>query len=163
MFKKLALAGAGVAAGGILAQASPAAAADNDNIVIGKENNAANSPTALIRARNFAGNEVLLIDDNSGFIDDDSAFPGAVAGWSGNRVGVYGFTEQGPQAIVAWGRLANSAGLFARGGRANIELFAEGDPPRSESSPTPRANSSKIRTGISGCAWWRAHRGRGAR
>ena len=84
MFKKLALAGAGVAAGGVVAQASPAAAADLGNIIIGDEAQTAQTPTALV-ASGFAGGEVLLIDDSSTFTAAASSHPGALAGWSGTR------------------------------------------------------------------------------
>src|SRR5262245_13557543 len=127
MFKKLALAGAGVAVGGVLTQAAPAAAADNDNIVIGKEDNTAASPTALIRGT-FTGRHTLLIDDASGFGDSDSSHPGALAGWSDTRTGIYGYTGNGPEGIVAIGDSPNGAGLLAIGGRANIQLRAEGEP-----------------------------------
>ena len=127
MFKKLAIAGAGVAAGGVLAQASPAAATDASPIVIGDETQTAQTPTALV-ASAFTGNEVMLVDDSSGFTAAASSFPGALAGWSGTRVGVYGYTAGGSYGVAAVGAGVNSTGLRASGARANLELQATGTP-----------------------------------
>ena len=128
MFKKLAIAGAGVAAGGVLAQASPAAAADGGNLVIGDEAQNAQTATALVASVGFTDREVVLIDDNSGFGASASSFPGALAGWSGTRVGVYGYTASGSYAVVASAGGDNSTGLRAYGPRANLELRAFGNP-----------------------------------
>ncbi|MGZ4770037.1 MAG: hypothetical protein ACXVLX_15350 [Ilumatobacteraceae bacterium] len=127
MFKKLALAGAGVAAGGVLAQASPAAATDGVALVIGDEAQTAQTPTTLV-ANGFAGGQVLLVDDVSGFAAGSSIHPGALAGWSGARTGVYGFTQNGPYGVVAFGSSNNSTGLLAFGRKANAELSPSGLP-----------------------------------
>jgi hypothetical protein len=66
MFKKIAIAGAGVAAGGVLAQASPAAATDLGNIIIGDETQTAQTLTALV-ATGFIGGEVFLVKDGTAF------------------------------------------------------------------------------------------------
>lgn len=128
MFKKLALAGAGVAAGGVLAQASPAAATDGGNIVIGDEAQTAQTPTALVASVGFPGGQVLLVDDNSGFAAGASVNPGALAGWSGTRTGVYGYSDSGSFGVVAFGSSVNSTGLKAFGRRANAELTPSGTP-----------------------------------
>jgi hypothetical protein len=130
MFKKLALASAGVAAGGVLAQASPAAATDGQSLLIGDTIlpvQTAQTPTSL-SAVGFAGQEVLLVNDVSGFVASQSSYPGALAGWSGTRVGVYGYTATGSYGVVASGAGANSTGLRAYGARANLELQAFGLP-----------------------------------
>ncbi len=127
MFKKLALAGAGVAAGGVLAQASPAAATDGSALLIGDEVQTAQTPTALV-ASGFTGGEVLLVDDSSGFTAGFSSHPGALAGWSGTRTGVYGYTASGSYGVVATGAGVNSTGLRGYGARANLELQAAGVP-----------------------------------
>ncbi len=127
MFKKLALAGAGVAAGGVLAQASPAAAVDAASITIGDETQTAQSPTTLV-ASGFTGGQVLLVDDSSGYTAGASVNPGALAGWSGTRTGVYGYTAGGSYGIAASGAGVNSTGLRAYGARANLELQAAGNP-----------------------------------
>jgi hypothetical protein len=128
MFKKLAIAGAGVAAGGVLLQASPAAATDGGNLVIGDETQTAQTPTALI-ANGFTGRQVLLVDDNSGFAVTSSGSPGALAGWSGTRTGVYAYTASGPQAAVAYGAGAASFGLYVYGGRAHVYAVPAGNAP----------------------------------
>lgn len=127
MFKKLALAGAGVAAGGVLAQASPAAATDGGNIIIGNELQTAQTPTTLV-ASGFTGNEVFLANDASGYAAGDSNFPGALAGWSNTRTGVYGYTNTGPYGVAAVGTGTSSIGLRAFGPRANVELVPSGGP-----------------------------------
>jgi hypothetical protein len=125
MFKKFAFVGAGVAAGGVLAHASPAAATDLNSIVIGDELQTAQSPTALV-ASGFTGNHVLLVDDNSGFAAGASVNPGALAGWSGTRAGVYGFTSSGQFGIVGHGNGFTSTGVKAFGRQANLELTPSG-------------------------------------
>ena len=127
MFKKLGLAGAGVVVGGVLAQASPAAATDGGGIVIGDEAQTAQSPTALV-ASSFTGGQVLLVDDSSGFTAGGSDNPGALAGWSGSRTGIYGYTATGAFGVAAVGASTNSTGLKAFGHRANAELTPSGAP-----------------------------------
>jgi hypothetical protein len=130
MFKKLAIVGAGVAAGGVLAQASPAAATDGANLLIGNTVTAvqtAQTPTSLA-ASGFAGQQVLLVDDSSTFGVAASSHPGALAGWSGTRTGVYGYTLSGPYGVVATGAGTTSIGVRAAGPRANIELIPGGPP-----------------------------------
>lgn len=124
MFKKLAFVGAGVAAGGVLAHASPAAATDG-SAILAAQANTATAPTSLV-ASGFSGGEVLLVDDNSGFGAASSINPGALAGWSGARVGVYGFTNTGTFGVVAFGSSTGSTGLKAVGRKANAELTPSG-------------------------------------
>ncbi len=125
VFKKLAIAGAGVAAGSVLAQASPVAATDGDPVQIGNETQTAQTPTAIV-ASGFTGGLVFLADDSSGFTPSAAAFPGALAGWSGTRTGIYGFTSSGAQGIAAVGNSSTSVGLRAQGGKANVHLLASG-------------------------------------
>ena len=75
---------------------------------------------------------MLFIDDNSGFGIGDSIIPAAIAGWSGSRSGIYGFTDEGLAGVAASGGGDNSVGLLAAGvNRANAWLLATGSPPLS--------------------------------
>lgn len=64
-----------------------------------------------------------------GFLDG-SDYPAAASGKAYRAVvnGLYGYSQNGGAGVVGHGAL-DETGVFARGGRANLELYLEGDAP----------------------------------
>ena len=122
MFKKAAIATAGVATVGILGRSATAHAADGGNVVIGNETQTAQSPTALIACR-FHGQPTCCSSTTApGYDLDDTIVPAAIAGWSGSRSGIYGFTANGLAGVVAcrWWRQLGRAGRRRRQPRQRL-------------------------------------------
>jgi len=129
VFKKLAIAGAGAAAGAVVL-AKPAAALDTDPITAG-ETTTSQTQTVLFYDSATEPTGILKVFDDD--IDiDNSNYPSAVNGWAYGRVhsGVFGYTtDDTGYGVVGWANSAASAGILAQGpGRANLHLLAEGDP-----------------------------------
>jgi hypothetical protein len=132
LFKKLAIAGAGAAAGAVVL-AQPAGAVDGAAILAGTVNT---SQTDTILYYDAAGSPppgrgILKVVDS--LVDqNNSIYPSALNGWAYGKVqsGVFGYTTQANgYALVGWSNFTAGAGLLARGPvRANVELLAEGDP-----------------------------------
>ena len=116
---KGAIAAAAATVGGI-AMAKSAQAVDAGTLTIGDEAQTAQSPTALV-ASGFSGNQVLLIDDSSGFSAAASDFPGALAGWSFSRVGVYGYSASSVGVLGAGG-----TGVEGRGAASDFRASYSG-------------------------------------
>ena len=146
------LAAGAAAAGGAIAVAgsTPAAAADNQSVLIGNTRTQGdtgrtstivdyqntNGPQKLVGGiANQDANIFLVRDRTSGLVIINqlnvSAYPAAVAGYAYRAVshGVYGFSGVGGGYGVVGSGSADSTGVLARGGQANLKLENEGDAP----------------------------------
>ncbi len=136
MFKKLAIGAAGVAAGGALLRAAPAAATDNSAFVLGQDGTAANTSVALTGVNNVggpAGGAAFLFQTGNTWTTAGSSYPAALAGWASisgaARNGVYGYTQHDDHAgVVGYGAaaVAGTIGGRFRGNRAAINLVSNG-------------------------------------
>lgn len=144
---------AGAAAGGAVVAASGVtgrvAAADGDPVNAGETTSTTagnRNDTALVYSNTANGPEttgllgpgpanIFLARDKTGPMEiigqQLSSYPAAVAGYARNVVdhGVFGYSSTGAGVgIVGFGGDA-ATGLLARGGRANVELYNDGDAP----------------------------------
>lgn len=148
LFKKLGVAAAGAVGGAmVLGGARPAAAADAGQLTLGaggNANNTSQTPTLMTYTAGAIGAaNVLTVQSLGTATPATSAYPSVVAGWASTAAGppngLYGFSGvTGGYGAVAFGNTATSGlagnpatGLLARGGVANMELTAEGNPPAS--------------------------------
>ncbi len=118
---KGAIAAAAATVAGI-AMSKSANAVDGGSLIIGDETQTAQTPTTLL-STGFAGNQMLLIDDASGFSASASAHPGALAGWSGSRVGVYGLSGSSA-GVVGRANNAGGVGVKALGPAGGVDFEA---------------------------------------
>ncbi len=128
MFKKLAIAGAGVAAGSVLVQATPASATTQGQPLVNGVPNTAIGPTSIAAGAPWSGGHVFLANE-TGFAPDTTSVPGALAAWSNTRTGLFAWTNSGPQGVAAVGQSPTSYGLRAAGGRANVMMTPSGIAP----------------------------------
>jgi hypothetical protein len=70
----------------------------------------------------------------------NSAYPAALGGYAYGKVpnGVYGLSSNGGAGVVGYGASAGTAGVLARGSRANIEMFPAGG------APSTRTDAHKL-------------------
>ena len=135
VFKKLAIAGAGVAAGAV-ATAAPAAADDPDDLTLG----AAKTTPNFTRA-DYTGSAVgaaFVFQAGSAFTNAQSESDAALAGWTSvpyAHAGVYGFSGVGRgQGVI--GRCPSGVGVLGDGSigaefagtTLNVRLFPAGPP-----------------------------------
>ncbi len=135
MLRRLGTGAAGALAGGALlaaGQASPAAAANGDHLVLGDHGGGSNaaSATTELRSSGRSGTMGLFVvqDGTVGL----TLFPAAVQGFATEGVvssGVYGYSSiESGFGVVGIG---TGAGIYASGGRADIALNASGAAPYS--------------------------------
>ena len=141
VFKKLAIAGAGVAAGAVAA-AAPAAADDPNDVTLG----AAKTTPNFTRA-DYTGSAVgaaFVFQAGSAFTNAQSESDAALAGWTSvpyAHTGVYGFSGLGRgQGVV--GRCPPGVGVVGAefaGATLNVRLFPAGPPAPDRPSAAPGA------------------------
>ncbi len=146
---------AGAAAGGAaiaIAGAKPAAALDNQSVLIGNQRTQGDTgrTTTVIRYTNGAtpqvttplatlanANIMTVRDDPSGgglilFNPSSSSYPAAFGGYGYDTMpnGIYGYTASPTQGygIVGFG-VNDNTGVLARGNRANVEFYNDGAAP----------------------------------
>jgi hypothetical protein len=80
---------------------------------------------------------ILTVRDKEGGIivissPSSSVYPAAVGGYARRAVpnGMFGHSSNGGAGVVGWGSGSGATGVHARGTRANIEMFADGDAPK---------------------------------
>jgi len=139
MLRRLGTGAAGALAGGALlaaGQASPAAAANGNSLVIGNHGGGSNtgSATTELRSSGRSGTMGLFVvqDGSIGL----TLFPAAVQGFATEGVvssGVYGYSsiDEG-FGVVGVG---SGAGVYASGGRADIALNPSGAAPYASATP----------------------------
>ena len=139
VFKKFAIGAAGVAAGGaLLAKATPAAAANTDNIKIGTQGGPINLGTLTTRV-DYTGPATegtgVVFQSGTSFAASDTitAFRSALGGWATNTGtllnGVYGYSQvANGSGIIGYGsdNTPTSVGGTFRGRRAAINLNSSG-------------------------------------
>ncbi len=132
---KLAGAAAVGTAVGVVAAASPAYAAHQDeDLGVGLVNptaGTANLKTTLNLLSPTAGGSALLVQTGNAFANGDASFPAAVSAWAtinSHPTGLYAFTEATVDcsAIEAVGSSTRAVGIRTTGGRADLLIVAGG-------------------------------------
>lgn len=149
LFKLAAGAAAGGTALALAKTAGPVAAADTDAITAGEQTNSGDSgttttvlayqntdaPAYSFLTFNYNANLFTVRDNSEGFViagaANSSGYPAAVGGYANSTVanGLYGYSKNDGFGVVAYGGGTGTAGLLARGNRANVEFFNDGDAP----------------------------------
>ena len=142
---KLAGATAAGAVAASLTRTLPAAANDGDPVVVGgtsattpttrntttvEYTNTA-TPQATGPGGTFDANIFIVRDrstDTPSIPDSRSSYPAAIGGYSYRTVdnGLYGYTANAGYGVVGYGGSNAGAGVLARGGKANVELYPAG-------------------------------------
>jgi hypothetical protein len=91
-------------------------------------------PNFLIGGDPLDANIMTVRDTPGGIIifqSSSSSYPAALGGYGYDKVpnGVYGYSSNDGFGVVGWGSGGAGAGVLARGTRANIEMYADGDAP----------------------------------
>jgi hypothetical protein len=149
LFKLAAGAAAGGTALALAKTGGPVAAADTDAITAGEQTNSGDSgtKTTVLAYQNtsppaysfltfdYNANIFTVRDNSEGFVivgaDNSSGYPAAVGGYANSTVanGLYGYTKNSGFGVVGYGGGSGSAGILARGARANLEFYNDGDAP----------------------------------
>ena len=155
LFKLAAGAAAGGTALALATTSGRVAAGDTDPIAAGETTTQGNTersstvlayenseppqvPNFLLGGDPLDANIMTVRDTPDGIVvfqSSSSTYPAALGGYGYDKVpnGLYGYSSNGGFGLVGYGSGTGAAGVLARGARANIEMYADGDAPAARS------------------------------